>query len=71
MASLYGIALDEFISFDAAVSGLRQAIEKTNGQAEGAVDWTANGERDISFSFAAQTRGKCTKLYPQLRRHAE
>lgn len=41
MASLYGIALDELISFDAAVSGLRQAIEKTNGQAEGAVDWTS------------------------------
>ena len=61
MTSLYGIALDEFISFDAAVSELRQAIEKTNGQAEGAVDWTANGERDISFSFAAR-QGQMYKI---------
>lgn len=56
MASLYGIALDELISFDAAVSGLRQAIEKTNGQAEGAVDWTANGERVTPFCFAIRRR---------------
>ena len=34
MAPLYGIAMDGLISFDAALSGLRQAIEKTNGWAE-------------------------------------
>jgi len=41
MAPLYGIAMDGLISFDAALSGLRQAIEKTNGWAEKAVGWTS------------------------------
>ena len=41
MAPLYGIAMDGLISFDAALSELRQAIEKTNGQAEKAVGWTS------------------------------
>ena len=41
MAPLYGIAMDGLISFDAALSELRQAIEKTNGWAEKAVGWTS------------------------------
>lgn len=54
MAPLYGIALDELISFDAALSGLRQAIEKTNGQAEKAVGWTSEWGKRYSVLLRCQ-----------------
>ena len=41
MALLYGITLDELLSFDVGLSEIQEAIAKTDEQAEKTINWTS------------------------------